>query len=374
MAESNGNPTVPEDMKGNRIFVGGLELSANEEDLKQFFGQFGEVVEANIMKHTDKMTGEQKSRGFGFVTFAQPDTKHKCLGHHEIKGKMAEIKDCVEGHKSEFKEEEERKVFVGGLPATVTTEALRDYFSKFDPNLVDAEVKMQADAAEPSKQKSRGFGFVTFSHKDVVAQVIAAKDQHYIDGKWVDVKQSGNKGGDKGKGFGKGKGKGKDGGKGFGKGFQNGYGSYGQQAYGGYGGYQQAAAGYGGYGAAPAAGGYGGYGAAPAYGQQPAAAAYGQQAYGQAAYGQVADMSAQYAQAAAAQQPAAYAVATPAYGQQQAYGQPAAAYGQPAAAAAAPAATDAYAQYGQQPAQAAYAGYAQAAPATGYEQARAAPY
>merc|ERR1719183_2700738 len=120
---------------------------------------------------------------------------------------MAEIKDCVEGHKTERNEEEERKIFVGGLPATVTHETLKGYFSKFDPNLVDAEVKMQMNA-EKGQEVSRGFGFVTFSHKDIVTQVLAAKDQHYIDGKWVDVKVSGKNGG-KGKG-GKGQGLGQE--------------------------------------------------------------------------------------------------------------------------------------------------------------------
>ena len=49
-----------------KIFVGGVHVSANEDELREFFSQFDEVVEATLMK--DRETG--RSRGFGFVTFA----------------------------------------------------------------------------------------------------------------------------------------------------------------------------------------------------------------------------------------------------------------------------------------------------------------
>lgn len=46
--------------------MGGVHVSATEDELREFFSQFDEVVEATLMK--DRETG--KSRGFGFVTFA----------------------------------------------------------------------------------------------------------------------------------------------------------------------------------------------------------------------------------------------------------------------------------------------------------------
>jgi RNA recognition motif-containing protein len=45
------------------IYVGNLSYEITEEDLKQAFEGFGQVVSVNIIK--DRYSGE--SRGFGFV-------------------------------------------------------------------------------------------------------------------------------------------------------------------------------------------------------------------------------------------------------------------------------------------------------------------
>jgi RNA recognition motif-containing protein len=49
-----------------KVFVGGLSWDTNDEGLRNAFAAFGEVVEAKVI--TDRDTG--RSRGFGFVTFA----------------------------------------------------------------------------------------------------------------------------------------------------------------------------------------------------------------------------------------------------------------------------------------------------------------
>lgn len=57
----------------NKLFVGGLAWATNDEGLKSVFTQYGEVIEAKVI--TDRMTG--RSRGFGFVTFADEDSAKK---------------------------------------------------------------------------------------------------------------------------------------------------------------------------------------------------------------------------------------------------------------------------------------------------------
>ena len=52
----------------NKLFVGGLPWAADDERLKLQFATYGEVTEAIVI--TDRETG--RSRGFGFVTFADP--------------------------------------------------------------------------------------------------------------------------------------------------------------------------------------------------------------------------------------------------------------------------------------------------------------
>jgi len=49
-----------------RLFVGGLSWDTGDDELRVAFEKFGEVVEAVVIK--DRGTG--RSRGFGFVTYA----------------------------------------------------------------------------------------------------------------------------------------------------------------------------------------------------------------------------------------------------------------------------------------------------------------
>ena len=50
-----------------KIFVGGLSWNTSDDSLRQAFEQCGEVLDAKVI--TDRETG--RSRGFGFVTFAE---------------------------------------------------------------------------------------------------------------------------------------------------------------------------------------------------------------------------------------------------------------------------------------------------------------
>lgn len=51
--------------KTEKIFVGGISPEVNEEEFREFFTQFGTVLDATLMMERD--TG--RPRGFGFVTF-----------------------------------------------------------------------------------------------------------------------------------------------------------------------------------------------------------------------------------------------------------------------------------------------------------------
>jgi RNA recognition motif-containing protein len=46
-----------------RIYVGNLKYGVTDEQLKDMFGEFGEVASADVIK--DKFSGQ--SKGFGFV-------------------------------------------------------------------------------------------------------------------------------------------------------------------------------------------------------------------------------------------------------------------------------------------------------------------
>jgi RNA-binding protein Musashi len=78
-----------EQEKTSKIFVGGVSQEATEQDFKQFFTQFGRVIDATLM--IDKDTG--RPRGFGFVTFDSEAAVENALSRPlEILGKSIEVK------------------------------------------------------------------------------------------------------------------------------------------------------------------------------------------------------------------------------------------------------------------------------------------
>ncbi|XP_007241113.3 heterogeneous nuclear ribonucleoprotein D0 isoform X1 [Astyanax mexicanus] len=80
-------------------------------------------------------------------------------------------------------EEDEGKMFVGGLSWDTTKKDLKDYFSKFG-EVVDCTLKL-----DPMTGRSRGFGFVLFKEAESVEKVIQQKE-HKLNGKVIDPKKA----------------------------------------------------------------------------------------------------------------------------------------------------------------------------------------
>lgn len=58
-----------------RLYVGNLPYSTTEQDLKELFGQHGELKDVKIV--IDRET--QRSKGFGFVEFVRPEDAEAAL-------------------------------------------------------------------------------------------------------------------------------------------------------------------------------------------------------------------------------------------------------------------------------------------------------
>lgn len=57
------------------IYIGNLDYGVTEDDLRDAFGEFGEVSSANII--SDKFTG--RSKGFGFVEMPNDDEANQAI-------------------------------------------------------------------------------------------------------------------------------------------------------------------------------------------------------------------------------------------------------------------------------------------------------
>jgi cold-inducible RNA-binding protein len=76
-----------------KLFVGGLSWGTTDDGLHQAFAQFGEIVEAKVI--TDRETG--RSRGFGFVTFANDEGATKAISEMdgtELDGRTIKVNEA----------------------------------------------------------------------------------------------------------------------------------------------------------------------------------------------------------------------------------------------------------------------------------------
>ncbi|KAL4228954.1 hypothetical protein ACF0H5_011994 [Mactra antiquata] len=230
-----------------KLFLGGLAPETTEDSIKDHFGSYGTIVDCVVMRDPEK----KRSRGFGFVTFAESScvTDVQANRPHKIDGKQVETKRATP--KSQQAEGQDAKVstkklFVGGIKDEITEEMIREEFSKYGS--VEGVKIIQG----------KGFGFIDFEDHDAV-DLCNLIGRFQIADKWVNAKKAQ----DKNK-----QGQQRGGGGGGGYGSQGGYGG-GGGGYGG-GGYGSGGGGYGdsGYGGNDYGGGFGqdyqgGYGGGP---------------------------------------------------------------------------------------------------------------
>ena len=107
-----------------KMFIGGLNWDTSEQRLREYFSQYGEIIDLTIMR--DGNTG--RSRGFGFLTFLDPRSVDDALqSQHVLDGKVIDPKRAIP------KEEQDKtgKIFVGGIAPEVTEKDFDDFFLQF---------------------------------------------------------------------------------------------------------------------------------------------------------------------------------------------------------------------------------------------------
>ncbi|KAG2692427.1 hypothetical protein I3760_08G053800 [Carya illinoinensis] len=183
-----------------KLFVGGISRVTSEVILRKHFDKYGTVLGSSIAK--DRIT--KNSRGFGFVWFSDSSAAHKALqDSHVILGKTVEVKKAIPRSEQQQHQNQQqnggsskgssidngenqfrtKKIFVGGLSASLTEEEFKNYFGKFG-SVTDVVVMHDSTTHRP-----RGFGFITFDSAESVVNVMK-NSFHELNGRLVEVKRA----------------------------------------------------------------------------------------------------------------------------------------------------------------------------------------
>uniref|UniRef100_A0A9J7XQQ9 Musashi RNA-binding protein 2b n=2 Tax=Cyprinus carpio TaxID=7962 RepID=A0A9J7XQQ9_CYPCA len=146
---TSGSPNDSQHDPG-KMFIGGLSWQTSPDSLRDYFSKFGEIRECMVMR--DPTT--KRSRGFGFVTFADAASVDKVLAqpHHELDSKTIDPKVA--------------------------------FPRRAQPKVEDAMLMF-----DKTTNRHRGFGFVTFENEDVVEKVCEIHF-HEINNKMVECKKA----------------------------------------------------------------------------------------------------------------------------------------------------------------------------------------
>ncbi|KAF8414284.1 hypothetical protein HHK36_002286 [Tetracentron sinense] len=176
-----GNPHTGEGASPGKIFIGGLAKDTSLATFTKYFGKYGEITDSVIMK--DRHSGQP--RGFGFITYADPSVVDTVIQEtHVINGKQVEIKRTIPKGSVQSKDFKTKKIFVGGVPSTVTEDEFKNFFSKHG-KVTDHQI-----IRDHATNRSRGFGFIIFESEQAVDDILANGNMIDMAGAQVEIKKA----------------------------------------------------------------------------------------------------------------------------------------------------------------------------------------
>ncbi|MED6112754.1 hypothetical protein PIB30_064481 [Stylosanthes scabra] len=175
------NPHTGDGASPGKIFIGGLAKDTTLDTFVEYFEKYGEIMDSVIMK--DRHTG--KPRGFGFITYADPSVVDQVIQeNHVINGKQVEIKRTIPKGSSQATDFKTKKIFVGGIPTSVTEDEFKSFFMKYG-KVVEHEI-----IRDHATKRSRGFGFIVFDSEKVVDNMLADGNMIDMSGTQVEIKKA----------------------------------------------------------------------------------------------------------------------------------------------------------------------------------------
>jgi len=165
----------------NNLFVKSIPKNYTNEQLKNLFSPYGEIISAVTIK--DRVDGVE-NKGFGFVCFKKNEdakTAEEKLRGFLLEGQSLYVARALskEEHKRQMREERYRifkdcNIYVKNLPDEVNDEMLKKAFEVFG-QVISARVMLeqyQDLATGKIEYKSKNYGFVCFGNKEDAKRVV----------------------------------------------------------------------------------------------------------------------------------------------------------------------------------------------------------
>lgn len=161
------------------VYVKNFGEALDKESLEKLFAKHGSVLSATVM--TD---AEGKSKGFGFVSFENPEDAEKAveeLNDYEIPGTEHKLTVCRAQKKSERQAELKRKYEQQKVERMQRYQGVNLYVKNLDDNVDDGMLRQNfesygkitsAKVMCDENNRSKGFGFVCFEKPDDATKAV----------------------------------------------------------------------------------------------------------------------------------------------------------------------------------------------------------
>lgn len=184
--EGGGRDRRPTHEPGCRLFVGGLAYQVDTEALRKLMEEHGRVTDCVVM--VDKET--QKSRGFGFVTFAEKPMAESAIAKLDgsrVEGRRISVRDADDNSKKKGKRDKGpngHKLYVGNLPFSAEEKHLQELFKEHTKTL-------RVEIITGKDGKPKGFGFVTIPSEANPQSVVDKLKGCELEGRRLKIELSG---------------------------------------------------------------------------------------------------------------------------------------------------------------------------------------
>jgi RNA recognition motif-containing protein len=173
-----------------KIYMGNIPFTVTKDEIKEFYTNYGEVLEVYIPPNPETGTG----RGFAFVTMKEEDAAAAIEGTNgaDFGGRTLVVNEPLPpGKKAPSRTSNRTKLYVGNLSFYTVVETLQDIFGEFG-EIIDCYLP-----EDTSTGGSRGFGFVTMAREDAL-RAVKEIDGCEVDGRVIRVNEAQPKGGSSG--------------------------------------------------------------------------------------------------------------------------------------------------------------------------------